>query len=247
MFLNTLLGEWTFAFIFNFILIAFVQRFPLLTKSGWIHSAILGTVLYGCLGWNGWFSVVIYLVLGSAVTKIGFAYKKSKGISEGRDGRRGPENVWGSAATGTFMAILLQLLNGYGQYYIFIGFAASFTAKLADTFGSEIGKRWGQRTYLITDFRSVPAGTDGAVSLVGTFASLLGSFLMAFVMFSLAFLPTAKVFFIVALSGFIATVFESLFGALFQARLKWMTNEIVNFFQTSFSCLFAMTLALIFQ
>ncbi len=30
---------------------------------------------------------------------------------------------------------------------LLIGFAASFAAKLADTFGSEIGKRWGKTTF----------------------------------------------------------------------------------------------------
>jgi len=37
---------------------------------------------------------VLYLVLGSLVTKIKFAEKQAKGIAEGREGRRGPENVW---------------------------------------------------------------------------------------------------------------------------------------------------------
>ncbi len=238
-------NAWFAAFLLNLFLISIAQRYPLLTKSGWINAGILGTILFACLGWKGWLSVVIYLFLGFLVTKIGFSYKKSKGVSEGRDGRRGPENVWGSAATGAILAILLEILHGHGQYLIFIGFASSFSAKLADTFGSEIGKRWGKKTYLITTFKPVSVGTDGAISTIGTFASLVGSFLMTCVMYSLSFLPSLKAFLIVFICGFIATLMESLFGALIQHKIKWLTNEVVNFIQTSFASILSVCLALL--
>ena len=117
-----------------------------MTKGGWISAGILGTILWGCLSWQGWMSVAIYLIFGSLVTKIGFKFKKAQGIAEKRGGRRGPENVWGSAATGLFLAIMTKL-NPANVVMFKIGFAASFAAKLADTFGSEIGKRFGKDTY----------------------------------------------------------------------------------------------------
>jgi uncharacterized membrane protein len=111
--------------------------FAIMTKSGWISAGILGTILWGCLSWQGWMSVVIYLLFGSLVTKIGFKFKKAQGIAEKRGGRRGPENVWGSAATGLFLAIMAKF-NATNVVMFKVGFAASFAAKLADTFGSEI-------------------------------------------------------------------------------------------------------------
>ena len=180
---------WFIAFSLNFALIFLAQRFPLLTSSGWFHAGALGTILWGCLGWRGWLSVVFYLVLGYLVTKIGFAYKESLGIAEGRGGLRGPENVWGSAATGALLAILFKCFNGFAEEIIFVGFAASFAAKLSDTFGSELGKRWGRRAFLITSFQQVPIGSDGAISIEGTLASFLGSFLMT-VSYSHLTLPT---------------------------------------------------------
>ena len=238
-------NQWMSAFLINFTIISFAQRYPLLTTKGWIHSAILGTILYACFGWKGWLAVSIYLLLGTLVTKLGFSYKKSLGIAEGRDGRRGPENVWGSAATGTILALVYALFDYRWQYFIFIGFASSFSAKLADTFGSEIGKRWGRKTFLINNLRPVSPGTDGAISLEGTLASFIGSLLMSLVMISLSFLDTFKSFGIVVCSGFLATIMESFFGALFQRRIGWMTNELVNFIQTSFAAIFAIYLALI--
>ncbi len=237
--------HWGYAFILNFILIALSSRFPLLTKSGWVNAGILGTILFGCLGWQGWLAVVIYLALGSLVTKLGFSYKKSKGIAEGRDGSRGPENVWGSAATGTVIALAYQVVDGVDPSLFFIGFSASFSAKLADTFGSEIGKRWGKNTFLITNLKSVPAGTDGAISVEGTWASVLGSLLMSLVMSLLGFLPTLASFVIVFICGILATLLESILGALVQNKIKWLTNEVINFLQTTVACVLAIVIALI--
>ncbi|KGG15348.1 MULTISPECIES: TIGR00297 family protein [unclassified Prochlorococcus] len=238
-------NSWAWAFCINFLIIAIAQRFPFLTNTGWLHAGILGTILLACLGWSGWFAVALYLLLGTLVTKIGFSYKKSRGIAEGRGGRRGPENVWGSAATGAILAIAYQLFSGYGEYFIFIGFSSSFSAKLADTFGSEIGKRYGRKTFLITNLKRAKAGTDGAISLEGTYASFFGSLIMGLVMFLLSFINSLQSLFIVITSGFIATIMESYFGAVFQQRISWLTNEVVNFIQTLFAALLSMLIAIL--
>ena len=53
------------------------------------------------------------------------------------------------------MALLIG--SGLGpKPLLLVGFSASFAAKLADTFGSEIGKRYGRTTVLITTLRRVP-------------------------------------------------------------------------------------------
>ena len=100
-------NQFFIGFFINFILIYIFCKIPLMTKSGWISAGILGTIMWGCLSWQGWMSVVIYLLFGSLVTKIGYKFKKEQGIAEKRGGRRGPENVWGSAATGLFLALSL--------------------------------------------------------------------------------------------------------------------------------------------
>ncbi len=235
-------SQWFWAFCLNVILIAIAQNLPLLTRSGWVHAGGLGTILWGCLGWRGWLSVVLYLLLGSLVTRLGFSRKQQAGLAEGRGGRRGPENLWGSAATGAVLAILIGAKLG-SENLLLVGFAASFAAKLADTFGSEIGKRWGTRTVLITTFRSVPAGTDGAISIEGTLASALGSFLMTLCTVGFYFVEIGSFAVLVFISGLLATLFESLLGAVLQKKFTCLTNEVVNGLQTSFSALFAMTIA----
>ncbi len=234
---NLITNQFFIGFCINFILIYIFCKTPLMTKGGWISAGILGTLLWGCLSWQGWMSVVIYLLFGSLVTKIGFKFKKEQGIAEKRGGRRGPENVWGSAATGLFLAMMTKF-NADNILLFRIGFAASFTAKLADTFGSEIGKRFGKDTYLITSLKKVERGTEGGVSLEGTLASILGSIFMAFVMLCLSIISTKSHFIVVAVSGFLATLSESIIGAKFQNKYK-LSNELVNAIQTSIASIFA--------
>ena len=66
----------------------------MLTPQGFAHGIALGTMLWTTLGWRGWSLTVLYLFLGSAVTKVRFSDKEKLGIAESRGGRRGPENLW---------------------------------------------------------------------------------------------------------------------------------------------------------
>lgn len=241
------------ALALNTLLIGFAQRLPLLTRAGWVHAGILGSLLWGCLGLRGWLAVVLYLALGSLVTRLGFRTKQARGLAEGRGGARGPENVWGSAATGALLAVAAVLVPASWQPLLLLGFAASFSAKLADTCGSEIGKRWGRHTVLITSLRPVLPGTEGAISLEGTIASLVGSGLMAALMLALGLgaaraasssaASSGGVWLLVTLVGLVATLIESLIGASAQHRWAWLSNELVNGIQTAIAALLVMALA----
>ena len=237
------LSHWLLALALNALLIALAQRAPLLTPVGWVHAGILGTLLWGSLGWRGWLAVVAYLVLGSLVTRLGLRHKQARGLAEARGGRRGPENVWGSALVGALLALLVCRAPTLWVPPLLLAFAASFSAKLADTFGSEIGKRWGRHTVLITTLRPVPPGTEGAVSLEGTAASLAGALLMGLVMLVLGLLSGPAAWGLVAAVGLVATLLESLVGATLQRRYTWLSNELVNGLQTLIAALLALALA----
>ncbi len=225
-------AHWLMALGLNGLLIGLAQRLPLLTRTGWIHAGVLGTLLWGTLGWPGWLAVVAYLALGSLVTRLGFRHKQASGLAEARGGQRGPENVWGSALVGTLLALATTLAPTSWQPMLLLGFAASFAAKLADTFGSEIGKRWGRHTVLITSLRPVAPGTEGAISLEGTAASLAGAVLMTLVMLALALINGWRAALLVSAVALVATLLESLIGATLQRRWSWLSNELVNGLQT---------------
>jgi uncharacterized protein (TIGR00297 family) len=227
----------------------------MLTPSGYIHALALGTILWSTLGYKGWTVCVLYLLLGQLVTKIGFQTKTKLGIAEGRGGRRGPENVWGSAAAGTICTLAAassssspSIFLGLSNEVWILGYIASLSTKLADTFASEIGKAYGQTTFLITSLKPVPRGTEGAISLEGTVASIVGGLLLSFFAYYIVgLLPSIKCVVVSTVAAFIATMIESVIGATLQGKkgMTWMTNEVVNFINTVIGAIVAMSLGVL--
>ncbi len=247
------LNTWLVGLTLNLVLVAIAWFSPkkLLTPAGLLHAGFLGVLLWGTLGWQGYLVVMVYFLVGSAVTRVGMAEKEAAGIAEKRSGARGPENVWGSALTGALCAIGVMVVAGLnlasGERVIpllLLGFIASFSTKLADTCASEIGKAYGQRTFLITTLRPVPRGTEGAVSLEGTLAGIVASIVIALVGWALGLMPLWQVG-VCTVAAFIATNLESVIGATLQTRFSWLTNELVNIVNTLIGAIAAVVLAIV--
>ena len=259
-------NPWLVAIALNTFLLAIATLAPkkLLTPAGQFHGWALGVIIWGCLGWQGYAVVMFYFLAGSGVTRIGKAQKEAEGIAEKRSGARGPENVWGSALTATVCAVgvlALSILGDTGGILgetgkmpvsqdvislLLLGYAASFCTKLSDTCASEIGKAYGKRTFLITTLQPVPRGTEGAVSLEGTIAGIVGSILIALVSWAVGLIDLTGIVFCV-IAAFIATNIESVIGATVQSQFEWLTNEVVNFFNTLIGAIAAIVLASVWK
>lgn len=245
------LNPWIVGVVLNAVLLAIAWLLPkkLLTLAGYLHAWVLGVIIWGTLGWRGYVVVMVYFLVGSAVTRIGLAQKEAAGIAEARSGVRGPANVWGSALVGALCALAVPAVGiiglGFKWFYLMtLGYVASFSTKLSDTCASEIGKAYGKRTFLITTLKPVPAGTEGAVSLEGTLAGVGASAAIALLGWGLDLLNPAGIGFCI-LAAFIATNLESVIGATLQTRWPWLTNEIVNVINTAIGALVAIALGLV--
>jgi uncharacterized protein (TIGR00297 family) len=238
-------NPWLVAIVLNalLIIVAFVIPKKLLTTAGYLHAWVLGVLVWATLEWQGYTIVMFYFLVGSAVTRIGIERKEAEGIAEKRSGMRSPANVWGSALTATICAFLTLFVGSPWRELLILGYVASFATKLADTTASEIGKAYGKRTFLITTLQPVARGTEGAVSLEGTLSGILGSIVIAMLAWGINLInPMGIVYCVVA--AFIATNIESLIGATLQEKYSWLTNEIVNFINTSIGAIVAMLIAL---
>lgn len=236
-------NPWLTAVILNttLIMVAFILPKKLLTVMGYLNAWVLGVIIWGCLGWQGYTVVMFYFLVGSTVTRIGKQEKEALGIAEKRDGMRGPENVWGSALVGAVCALGVLFVSTAWQSLLILGYVASFATKLSDTSASEVGKAYGKKTFLITTFQPVKKGTEGAVSLEGTGAGIVASILISLVALSIGMIsPTGVVIAIIA--SFIATNIESFIGATLQTNLDWLTNELVNVINTLVGALVAILL-----
>ncbi|AFZ20292.1 TIGR00297 family protein [Allocoleopsis franciscana] len=245
MLFTTSFTPWLIAVGLNTVLLAIVWIAPkkLLTPAGIFHAWLLGVLIWGTLGWQGYVVVVFYFLVGSAVTRIGMEQKEAAGIAEKRSGARGPENVWGSALTGALCALGTLLVASPYRSLLLLGYVASFATKLSDTCGSEVGKAYGKRTFLITTLQPVARGTEGAISLEGTIAGVVGSIAIALIGWGVNLISLTDVLFCV-LAAFIATNVESLIGATLQSKFDWMTNEVVNFINTLIGAIIAVLLVL---
>jgi len=241
---------WIFGLGLNSLLaaIAWVVPKKLLTPAGLLHAWALGVITWGTLGWRGYGVMLVYFLVGSAVTRIGMERKEAAGIAEQRSGARGPENVWGSALTATLCALSAYAVGGTQSVntwtvvsLLVLGYVASLSTKLSDTCASEVGKAYGQRTFLITTFEPVPPGTEGAVSLEGTLAGLVGAAAIALVAWAVHLITPLEIPLCIV-AAFVATNLESVIGATLQDRYSWLTNEIVNIINTLIGAVVAIAL-----
>jgi len=257
-------NPWLVGVSLNTILLGIAWIYPkkLLTPAGFFHAWLLGVLIWGTLGWQGYVVVMFYFLIGSGVTRIGMAQKEAEGIAEKRSGARGPENVWGSALTGALCALGIGIINSgilelntqslvpsdalsllkCPQSLLLLGYVASFSTKLSDTTASEVGKAYGKRTFLITTLQPVSRGTEGAVSLEGTLAGVVASVAIALVGWGVGLIDLLGVAWCV-LAAFIATNLESVIGATLQSKYTWLTNEVVNIFNTLIGAIAAILFA----
>ena len=237
-------NPWAIALTLNTILlvIAFVSPKKLLTPVGNINGAILGILVWGTLGWRGYIVVIFYFLVGSGLTFVRMEQKESEGIAEERSGMRGAGNVWSSALAASLCAIATLFCSPPYKYLFVLGYVASFCTKLSDTTASEVGKAYGKTTYLITNLKPVPRGTEGAVSLEGTLAGAFASVVLAAIAWAIGLIsPVGIVWCVIA--AFIATTIESLIGATLESRFTWLTNDLVNLINTIIGAIAAISLS----
>ena len=243
----SLSNPWAIALSVNVVLLGIAWFLPkkLLTPFGYLNALVLGVLVWGTLGWRGYLIVMLFFLLGSAITFVGIEQKKAEGIAEERSGVRGAGNVWGSALTATICAIATLFFPDPIRELFVLGYVASFCTKLSDTTASEVGKAYGKTTYLITTLKPVPRGTEGAVSLEGTLAGAIASLILAIIAWAIRMISPLGIIWCV-IAAFIATTVESLIGATLESRLPWLTNDIVNFINTVIGAISAIALAYVF-
>ncbi|KAI5058211.1 hypothetical protein GOP47_0026929 [Adiantum capillus-veneris] len=237
--------SWTSSLIANATI--FTLGFPILqvglTPPGIAAAFLLGTSTWRAFGATAFLLVVAYFILGTAATKVKIQQKEKEGIAEKRSGKRGPSSVWGSGFAGMVCAAAAIIdLGGAGFFQLWqLGFVASFATKLSDTVSSEIGKAYGRSTYLVTTFKRVQRGTEGAVSLEGTFAGLVASVSFCLLAYQVHQVSARGAVMCVVASQ-LANLLESYAGATLQDKegFEWLNNDLINVLNISSGAILAM-------
>jgi uncharacterized protein (TIGR00297 family) len=195
-------------------LITYVRK--ALDLLGSIFMIVMGVIIIFAAGVNWLLLIFLFLILGVAFTRYKHDYKKEIGIYEGT---RTIKNVVSNGIVAFVMA-------AFGNYAGFIGSIATATA---DTMASEIGVATTPR--LITNLKKVPPGTDGGISVLGTFAGIMGAGLIGLAAYILGIYPDlVKTMEIAIIAGTVGCFVDSILGAFLES--KYLTNEHVNLLAT---------------
>ena len=134
-----------------------------------------------------------------------------------------------------------------------IGLICSVACANADSWASELGVLSKEKPRMITNFKYVPKGISGGVTLWGSFSGLLGSVFIAIISYLLTEITIPQTI-IISIIGFTGMLLDSLLGATIQALYKennhisenpslgqltkgltWVTNDVVNLLSTFFT------------
>lgn len=213
--------NWGYVLIL-FLLGFFVYWRKSLDLLGTITMIVMGIVIIFSAGLNWLILLIIFLVLSLLATKFAKPYKRS--INE-YEGQRTAKNVISNG-------LLAFLMAAFGGYYLpFVGgFIGAVATATADTLASEIGVL--QKPRLLTTFEEVPAGTDGAVSILGTSAAILGAGIIGLSSYFLGIVNDPILGLkIGVISGTVGCFMDSFVGDKFE-RKGYLNNEHVNLIGT---------------
>ena len=178
---------------------------------------------YAALGWRGFAVLALFVVGGSALTRLGYAEKRRRGSAEARSGRRGAANALANCGVAVLCA-LAAALTPFPEV-LAAAFVAALGAAFADTAESEVGQLYSGSPRVITSLRKVEPGTDGAVSPPGTLAGLAAAGATASLALWLGLVGGAGAVVVFA-AAFLGTVADSLVGALAPRAGNELTNVI---------------------
>ena len=212
--------------------------------AGAASALVIGTAITLGLGLPGLALMIAFFVVGSAVTRLGYRIKAARGIAQQKGGARGWRNAWANGGVPAILALLAGAhaaqsgpqapaasQAGFLALLLTVAYAAAVATAAADTCSSEIGKAYGRRTFLITTFKPVAPGTEGAVSLEGTLGGLAGGALVAAVGAAAGLYAWPAVL-LVAVAGLGGSLAESLIGSVAERR-GWLDNDLLNALNTA--------------
>ena len=194
-----------------------------LTRSGAAAALLTGTAAL-LQSWGTGLFLIVWFVLAAALSRFGRARKRARtsGILE-KDERRDALQVLANGGVFTLVAILLAFDSHFGSGgrhdLIAIGGIAALIAAGSDTWATEFGTLAGGRPWSLRERKRVAVGTSGAVTTIGTAASVTGAWVLAVIASLLSAVPREAVV-VVAVAGFVGAFVDTLVGAWLQAR-RW--------------------------
>ncbi len=199
------------------------------TLAGALAGAVVTFVICISAGPGGFAVVLAVFVLTLFATRFGLHRKQAAGLAERNEGR-GPRQIFANLGAATLVAAPAVFYPKV-ESILLAAMTAALCEAAADTVSSEIGQATGRRAYLITNLSSVPAGTNGGISVSGTIAGCFASLAVAIVAVWMDVLRSDWIW-IATVGGIFGMLLDSVMGATLEKPDR-LGNDSVNFLGTS--------------
>jgi len=237
--------------LFSFFLAYTAYRLKALTPGGAAGAMFLGSIVFSIGGINWVIPMATFFVLSSILSKIGKIRKTLLSGMQEKGSNRDLMQVYANGGISLIMAIFYFFTEQEIFYLMFLG---SLAAATADTWGTEIGTFSKRQPRHIISRKTIPAGTSGGVTALGT----SGLFAGAGVLTLSGIYPIEKsllaLFAIIVVSGILGALIDSVIGGTIQAQyqcpvcnknteklkhcgghettlisgIRWINNDVVN-------------------
>jgi len=204
------------------------------TTGGATAGAAVCFILMLAGGFAAFWALFAVFALTWIATRVGYHRKQQIGAAEALAGRDALQ-VLANLGTAAACAVIY---TRFPNSWLFAAMAAALAEPAADTISSEIGQAMGGTPRLITNWKGVDPGTNGAVTSIGSVAGMIAALVVAFVF--LAFRDVGRFSFVViAVSGIAGMIGDSILGATIEGRGP-IGNNAVNFMSTVIAALIAL-------
>lgn len=224
--------RWAVAGLLTLLFTALGRWVRGVTNAGALAGAVCCFILYAGGGPGAFAALITVFALAWITTRIGYQRKQKLGIAERREGRNAFQVV-ANLGVATICAAVFALDRSqfaHSKIVFLLAMSAALSEAAADTVSSEVGQALGENTRLITNWKSVPPGTNGAVSLTGTLAGVAAAAIVSSVCLLGGLVPVRWLGVSVG-AALLGMVVDSFLGATLERR-GLLNNDSVNFLST---------------
>ncbi len=236
--------NFVYGFILAFILAVISISLKFLTFDGSVVMFLVGVLIFSIGGVKWGFPIITFFITSSILTKL----VKGKSVVKSGEARDSIQVLANGGLPALF--VLLNYLTPWKYWYVL--YIVSLAVVNSDTWSTEIGTLSKFMPRSIINWKELPKGSSGAVSICGSLGGFIGSFLIA--SFLLIYGFNFKLFFIAGFAGFLGNIIDSLLGATVEVQylcrncggifdidthcgekleylrgIKWFGNNMVNF------------------